>query len=170
MSSVVDDKEEIAKVIKALSDPTSKYYVPDMKYPKYESKLFGGQLSLIDGVMPLFAGMQNIHSIRDMKVRPDDVFSAGFIKSGTTWIVSNIKSASKSVSLLCLLLKEEIIWLLVNNLDYEKATRVNHWWRIPNIDIAKSDAYLEELESPRVFKTNLPIQYLPENVANRAKV
>jgi Sulfotransferase domain len=40
--------------------------------------------------------------VKDFKVKPDDVWLISYPKSGTTWC-------------------QEMIWLLCNNLDYERA-------------------------------------------------
>ncbi|MCP6082604.1 sulfotransferase domain-containing protein, partial [Klebsiella pneumoniae] len=50
--------------------------------------------------------------IQDFKVYPDDTWVVTFPKCGTTWT-------------------QEMVWLLVNNLDFEKATSTNLTARFP---------------------------------------
>ncbi len=45
-----------------------------------------------------------------------------------------------------------------------------HMARVTYIDTGMSEAYLEEQASPRTFKSHFQIQFLPDNVANNAKV
>ena len=53
--------------------------------------------------------------IRDFKVYPDDVWVVTFPKCGTTWT-------------------QEMVWLLVNNLNYEKAKQAPLTDRFPFIE------------------------------------
>ena len=62
------------------------------------------------------------------------------------------------------------VWLIINNLDFDTASSVQHFQRVPFLDHGMSDAELEDIESPRVFKTHLPIEYLPEDFQNKSKV
>jgi hypothetical protein len=65
---------------------------------------------------------------------------------------------------------QEICWNLNNNLDYNKAEKLMHLVRVPFLDSGNPEAYLEEQSSPRTFKSHLPIQFLPDNIENNAKV
>lgn len=53
--------------------------------------------------------------IYNFEARPDDVFICTFPRSGTTWT-------------------QEMIWLISNNLDYEKALNVQQFERFPFLE------------------------------------
>jgi hypothetical protein len=57
-----------------------------------------------------------------------------------------------------------------NNLDYEKAKQIMHFQRIAFFDIGMAFKTLDELPTPRILKSHLPFQFLPENLNKRAKV
>ncbi len=63
-----------------------------------------------------------------------------------------------------------MVWCIQNNLDFERADALFHIQRVPYIDDGMSHAELDEVPSPRVFKTHLPIKYLPENFNENTKV
>ncbi|XP_069678912.1 luciferin sulfotransferase-like [Periplaneta americana] len=95
--------------------------------------------------------------IRDLEVRADDVWIVTYPKCGTTWT-------------------QEMVWLLMNNLDYEKAGKILLTERSPFIEygcmsgsddlfqVGDTVAQVEELESPRVVKTHLPLELLPKQL------
>jgi hypothetical protein len=45
-----------------------------------------------------------------------------------------------------------------------------HFLRVPFIEMCFSDAFIAELESPRVFKTHLMPQFLPDGISSKAKI
>jgi hypothetical protein len=45
-----------------------------------------------------------------------------------------------------------------------------HTLRVPFIDYGLSHAELDEMSSPRVFKSHLPLKYLPQDVHLKSKV
>lgn len=66
---------------------------------------------------------------------------------------------------------QEILWLLLNNLNYEKAQRVNQFVRVPWIDVGDfSPKILDQMPSPRVFKSHLHAKFFPENFDKTIKV
>ena len=92
---------------------------------------------------------------------------------------------------------QELTWLLMNNLNYEKAQDVNQFYRSPFIEFGGAglnddSVNLNELEQshentkifmrnaitytseimkdPRLVKTHLPIQMLPTQVQNDQKI
>ncbi|CAH1401503.1 unnamed protein product [Nezara viridula] len=109
----------------------------------------------------------------DFEGRPDDVWIVTFPRSGTT-------------------LSQHLVWLLMNNFDYEKANEMNVWSRSPfyefhlfmHNDTAKAlledndpeavqvlkelsvpaPERLKTMESPRLIKTHLPLTLLPKGV------
>lgn len=100
-------------------------------------------------LFPSFA--TNLLEIKYFKPRPDDTFIIGYPKSGTTWT-------------------EEIAWLIQNNLDYEKAISIFHHERVVFLDkdpFSKSQA---AIDSPRIFKSHLLLDYLPDNIEKISNV
>ena len=65
---------------------------------------------------------------------------------------------------------EEIVWLIKNKLNYEKAKKDFHFVRIPWIDQGMSQFTFNKIRSPRIFKSHLPIKFFPENFHKTAKV
>ncbi|KAJ9573815.1 hypothetical protein L9F63_008797 [Diploptera punctata] len=95
-----------------------------------------------------------IERIRRFTVRPDDVWIVTYPKCGTTW-------------------SQEMLWLLINDLDFETARTINLSRRSPCIDtkyIGKEHQFpdtikgTEEFKSPRLIKSHLPLQLLPQQL------
>lgn len=55
--------------------------------------------------------------VRVMKVRPDDVFLCSFPRTGSTWL-------------------QEILWLLGNDLDFDKARSIVQQIRNPTLELS----------------------------------
>ncbi|EAT33759.1 AAEL013976-PA [Aedes aegypti] len=97
------------------------------------------------------AGFQPVaQSIKDLEVRPDDVWLIAYPKSGITWC-------------------QEMIWLVCNNLDYEKAAslKIDHRWCY--LDLCTKMKHEEPLPmvsapSPRFIKSHLPVALLPDRI------
>lgn len=95
--------------------------------------------------------------VRSFDIRPDDVFVLGFPKSGTSWL-------------------QEMVWLLCNDLNYEKARKTSQMFRFPLLELAslvpidQSISVLlnqmDKFPSPRFFKSHLPVSMLPEKMWN----
>ncbi|XP_039966702.1 sulfotransferase 1 family member D1-like isoform X1 [Bactrocera tryoni] len=91
--------------------------------------------------------------IHQFEVRNDDVFIVTFPKCGTTWM-------------------QEAAWLLLNNLDYEDASRAHLLKRSVYMDISMlydpryedSVTLAEQLKSPRCIKSHLPPHLLPRQI------
>ncbi|CAH0718740.1 unnamed protein product, partial [Brenthis ino] len=120
-------------------------------------------------------------SLYNMEVREDDIFVVTFPRSGTTWT-------------------QELVWLLQNNLDFEKAintslpTRfpfVEHTMLIhPEFEKRMYEKYKDDKEkleiavaihqsgikkvadmpSPRFIKSHLPLSLLPPYLLDKTKV
>ncbi|XP_045478224.1 sulfotransferase 1B1-like [Harmonia axyridis] len=114
-------------------------------------------------------------SFYNFEVRESDVWIVTFPRSGTTWT-------------------QEMVWLLANNLDYEKAAEVPLVARFPflefscfvhselkaeflkeNVDSVSKRQMIEEIAEPicdyldkfegrRFIKTHLPLSLLPKNL------
>ncbi|KAG5667159.1 hypothetical protein PVAND_015156 [Polypedilum vanderplanki] len=89
--------------------------------------------------------------VKNFKVYEDDVWLIGFPRSGTT-------------------LMQEIIWLILNDYDVEKAKSADtynraQWFDFFNVvhKIQGVDAdYMDKMPRPRIFKSHLPVQFLPD--------
>ncbi|XP_052873033.1 luciferin sulfotransferase-like [Anopheles cruzii] len=91
-------------------------------------------------------------TIKRMEVRPDDVWIVTYPKSGTTWT-------------------QELIWLVCNDLDFQKALDLSLDARFPFIDLSGIRDLPEsfnplrdalEMPSPRFIKSHLPVAFLPD--------
>ncbi|XP_068629344.1 sulfotransferase 1E1-like [Battus philenor] len=114
--------------------------------------------------------------IYNMELRPSDTFVVTFPRSGTTWT-------------------QELVWLIKNNFDYEKAAETLLADRFPFIELimfkkkrdtnnkigeekvkAASEALMVSVEkingmaSPRFIKSHLPMSLLPPKLLDTCKV
>ncbi|XP_046390346.1 sulfotransferase 1C4-like isoform X1 [Ischnura elegans] len=117
----------------------------------------------------------------NMELRPDDVWVITFPRSGTTWT-------------------QELVWLLNNDLDYERALKEKLIDRFPLLELSvlsrneildnlkeksKSDPERQKeleklfspgyemasrLKSPRHFKSHMPLSLLPPKLLDTCKV
>jgi hypothetical protein len=118
----------------------------------------------------ILSAFTDFEFIRNFKVREDDIFIVGHPRSGTTRL-------------------QEMVWHIVNDFNFEKATEWDsdvrcpyfEWvifsthnlvilfvFRIPDYSFKwrkkpMADS-LEEMPSPRITKTHLPVQLLPNNI------
>ncbi|CAH0721879.1 unnamed protein product, partial [Brenthis ino] len=120
--------------------------------------------------------MTHAPNIYNMEIKSDDVFVATFPKSGTT-------------------LMQELVWLVRNNLDFEKAKAIKLNDRFPFLEESTIAPHppstdlpatvdesvikslmpmtvdqIKALPSPRFIKTHLPMSLLPPNLLDTAKV
>ncbi|XP_013115829.2 luciferin sulfotransferase-like [Stomoxys calcitrans] len=91
-------------------------------------------------------------AILNYEIRSDDVFCLTYMKSGTTWM-------------------QEAVWLLLNNLDYEKSKAASLSLRSPFLElegvhpnIFNTLDMVKNLERPRVIKTHLPANLMPQQI------
>merc|ERR1711892_124610 len=104
--------------------------------------------------------------LTELSVRADDVWISTFPKCGTTWT-------------------QEMVWNIVNNLDFKTAKSVELDERVPYVDMTAmirpeeaaamgnidTRAKVDNLASPRVIKTHLAIDMLPkEMLTKKAKL
>ncbi len=65
----------------------------------------------------------------------------------------------------------ELAYMIVSNFDTEKATSVDINERSPFIDVVQGGFEpIDQMESPRVFKTHLGLQFLPDQAPSKNKV
>ena len=94
----------------------------------------------------------NSEDFKNFEIRKDDIWIATYPKSGTTWV-------------------QEIVYCILNgwNYDREKTGKLDE--RIPFFEfIYPGLKAIEKMNSPRVIKTHLPIQYLPNEIEKKCKV
>lgn len=115
--------------------------------PYFKHKLF-----TCEGfVLPEFLA-RDLDKFKTFETRKDDVWVVSFPKSGTTWV-------------------QEIAYLILNDCDFKKATSESIEHRSPFIDYPSPGLkYINNMSSPRIIKTHLPLRFLPENVENKSKV
>ncbi|XP_068158258.1 luciferin sulfotransferase [Drosophila tropicalis] len=101
-----------------------------------------------------------LDKVHDLNVRDDDVWIVTYPKCGTTWM-------------------QELLWLLMNDCDFETALATDQEIRSPFMEFSfytYGDAdgairILEDLDSPRLIKTHLPLALLPAQLwQKKAKV
>ncbi|XP_055602648.1 luciferin sulfotransferase-like [Uranotaenia lowii] len=89
--------------------------------------------------------------LHQFEVKPDDVWVATYPKNGTTWT-------------------QEMVWLICNGLDFEKARNNHIRQRFPFLEISTmisdrdSFGLVRNMASPRFIKTHLPVGLLPPQI------
>ncbi|KAK7873225.1 hypothetical protein R5R35_011306 [Gryllus longicercus] len=106
------------------------------------------------------AYVPHVEAVRGMAVRPDDVWVVAPPKCGTTWM-------------------QELVWLLVNNLDFDAAKQQPLVDRFPNLEYSLLLSEAEEERepraaggferaqaqaAPRLLKSHLPNDLLPRQL------
>ncbi|XP_049841721.1 luciferin sulfotransferase-like [Schistocerca gregaria] len=100
--------------------------------------------------------MRDARRILDLEVRPDDVWIVTLPKCGTTW-------------------SQEMVWLLMNDCDLEKAKQTPLTERFPFLEITSvtpnlsvkvphSIDQVQSMKSPRLIKSHLPLELLPRQI------
>ncbi|XP_070509000.1 luciferin sulfotransferase-like [Chironomus tepperi] len=98
--------------------------------------------------------IDDIERVKSNKMYEDDVILCGFPRSGTSMM-------------------QEMIWLIMNDFDVEKAKAVQRGIRVPIIefyDFYQSNRHegpypkIDDLPRPRTFKSHMPVQLLPDDV------
>nr|XP_017034146.2 luciferin sulfotransferase-like [Drosophila kikkawai] len=99
--------------------------------------------------------------INEFATRDGDVFVVTFMKSGTTWM-------------------QELAWLLLNNLDFDKANKSHTVRRCPHIEhsVIRNNLHVDSIsvcdqmqDNPRFIKSHLPAQLLPRQIwENKRKI
>ncbi|XP_051822400.1 sulfotransferase 1 family member D1-like [Antechinus flavipes] len=113
-------------------------------------EMFRQELVDVQGI-PLFWTIAEAWSqVEGFEARPDDLLISTYPKSGTTWV-------------------SEILDLIYNNGDVEKCKRDAIFNRVPFMELimpgyVNGIKQLEELKSPRLVKTHLPVELLPPSL------
>ncbi|XP_063242492.1 luciferin sulfotransferase-like [Bacillus rossius redtenbacheri] len=143
----------MAQTVEALDSPLADRLRKRSRSPAYP---VGGLVVSPPGCVVTHLYREHAPAIRDFEARDDDVWVVSFPKCGTTWT-------------------QEMVWLLVNDLNYEEAEKVPLVARVPFFeystiadvkDVLPEDSitFASKLSSPRIFKTHLPKQMLPKDV------
>ncbi|KAL5281006.1 hypothetical protein ACFFRR_004803 [Megaselia abdita] len=90
--------------------------------------------------------VEKLDFFHDFPVREEDVWIITNDRCGTTWT-------------------QEMTWLILNDLDFDKAKTVDLELRSPFIEFPTPDGFnFEDVPSPRLLKTHLPMQLLPKDI------
>ncbi|KAJ7313880.1 hypothetical protein JRQ81_005653 [Phrynocephalus forsythii] len=115
-------------------------------------------LKLVHGIPLMVPIAEQWAPIENFQARPDDLLIATYPKAGTTWM-------------------QEVVDLIRNSGDVEKARRAPTYVRIPFLEICSPPplpsgvSQLQNAPSPRVIKTHLPFQLVPKSFwENNCKV
>ncbi len=121
-------------------------------------------------------------TIYNMKVRPDDIWVITYPKSGTTWMLELVWQVANGVNLGKDLpdRHERTPFLEISTLepgpligrDQELPEELVKICASQNADprlAANSIAWVEDMKSPRIVKTHLPLEFLPPNLLDTAK-
>lgn len=146
----MENDPKFPKSLENISIETSEFYIEeeDLKEELVEGNKF--KFKKFESIY-LPAIVKNLSSIKLLEFLPNDTFVIGYPKSGTTWV-------------------EEIVWLLQNNLDFDESLKTSHFDRVYFIDMGLSKEKINQMSRNRVFKSHLPIKYLPDNIHNKSKV
>jgi len=107
-------------------------------------------LKEIQGIPLLDSICTNWDRVEKFKAYPEDLLIATYPKAGTTWT-------------------QEIVDLILNDGDVEKARRAPTHHRMPFLEMSAPNpalsgiTRLEQMAPPRVIKTHLPIQLVPNS-------
>lgn len=153
----------------SMHDPNWEFYVPKQQLENVPLKGSKVGLQRFNGhLLPQLC--RNLTVIKDMDVRPDDTFVVTFPKSGSIMMTKNLISPFLNRLLTGTNWVAEMCWLINNNCDFDAANKKHHMARSSFIDMGWSNGFLNLMPSPRVFQSHLRLEFLPDNVQNKAKV
>ncbi|XP_071772801.1 sulfotransferase family 1, cytosolic sulfotransferase 5 [Centroberyx gerrardi] len=107
-----------------------------------------GSLKEVQGIPLLESIVTHWKRVETFRAFPEDLLIATYPKAGTTWI-------------------QEIVDLILNRGDAGRARRAPTHVRMPFLEMTTPNptlsgiTHLEQMEPPRVIKTHLPIQLIP---------
>ena len=151
----IEDKYEI-------QDITSNSYIQELM--KHVSGYKNGFIRVNpSGFVFITETEKYLERLRKFEVRDDDTWICTFPKCGTTWT-------------------QEMVWCLMNDLDFKTSKTIDLDERMIFIDhIAILDDFIgvnfpdtiqqaAEMPSPRIIKTHLPFNLLPDQIRTRKKI
>lgn len=111
--------------------------------------VFRRELVDVEGIPLFWSIAEHWSQVESFEARPDDILISTYPKSGTTWV-------------------SEILDLIYNNGDAEKCKRDAIYKRVPFMEliipgITNGVEMLNNMPSPRIVKTHLPVQLLPSS-------
>lgn len=142
--------EGIKLIVEWEKDENNEFYIKPENFETENVKGFVQPIKKLDGIL-LFNNVINLSDFKNFTLRNDDTFIIGFPKSGTTWI-------------------EELAWQITHNMNFDQAEALFHFVRVIWMDRGFSQGILNEMESPRCFKSHSPIKFLPNDFNKRSKV
>lgn len=105
--------------------------------------------------------VESVIKLKDFKVYDEDVYLFGFPRSGTT-------------------LLQEMIWLIVNDFNFEKSRSIITDIRFPMLESfefvqkfydGEVKLTFDDLPHPRTIKSHIPVQLLPDEIwAKKPKI
>jgi len=110
--------------------------------------------------------------IQQMTVREDDIFVCSFQKSGTTWtqeMVWNIIHGVDLEAAQASILDARAPFLELSGLVEDLMMKTNDGEFLPEF-LADSVGYAEHLPSPRIIKTHLPVELLPDQALTKPRL
>ncbi|CAM4544214.1 unnamed protein product [Lepidochelys olivacea] len=111
--------------------------------------IYRRKLEMVRGIPLFWSIVEEWAQVESFQARPDDLLISTYPKSGTTWI-------------------SEIVDMIYKNGDAEKCKQDAIYVRVPFMEliipgISNGVAKLAEMPSPRLVKTHLPVQLLPDS-------
>ncbi|XP_028850297.1 sulfotransferase family 1, cytosolic sulfotransferase 5 [Denticeps clupeoides] len=104
----------------------------------------------LNGIPMLKQVVTHFHRVETFQPFPEDLLISTYPKAGTTWT-------------------QEIVDLILHHDDFEKCKRAPIHVRVPFLEMNSADpafsgtCLLEKMDPPRVIKTHLPLQLIPQS-------